>query len=175
MNRIIKIKGQNTCDMVKIVRLRRLEENRTTETVKSAADLRAIKWNKLRADETETNPGKQAALFSQLWRWLEEPCAEQTVLINHMIFTGSDIITDQRITSLYLTLPRNLHAAVHPYEPLQHTHLVQLVDFHYVHVRLMIFLFRDPNQTAYMIWFKIIIFLCVLLFDLFYFPTILHY
>jgi len=29
-----------------------------------------------------------------------------------MIFTGSDIIRDQRITSLYLMLPRNLHTAV---------------------------------------------------------------
>jgi len=34
-------------------------ENRNRETVKSAADLRSIKRNKLRADGTETNPCKQ--------------------------------------------------------------------------------------------------------------------
>ena len=86
-----------------------------------ATDLKAVKWNKVEAEASETNLHKQGRpLSSHLWRWLgwggEDP------LINHTIFTGPHLITHTSRESQRLHHatpgPQNLHSRVN----LSHTH-----------------------------------------------------
>lgn len=51
---------------------------------------------------------------SHLWRWLILH-AEQPILINHKIFTGSNLIKDRRIMGFYYcTLHRHLYSHINP-------------------------------------------------------------